>query len=133
MTSDDDDEVGYKRPPKSGRFSPGQSGNPSGRKKGAANFATDLDAELGEMVVIEDGGCEFQVTKQRAIVKALIALAIKGDLRAISAIALFTQKNERNDEKLVEIAGATADELEIMRTHFKRSLSHMPAEKESKK
>jgi len=30
---DDDDAVGYKRPPKSKQYKPGQSGNPSGRKK----------------------------------------------------------------------------------------------------
>lgn len=131
MTSKDDD-IGYKKPPKHARFKPGQSGNPSGRKKGAANFATDLEVELREMVVIEDGGGEVRVTKQQAIIKALIALAIKGDLRAISAIALFTQKNDRNDEKLVEVAGATANELEIMRAHFNRNLSHIPTEKEFK-
>jgi hypothetical protein len=129
MTSKDG-EVGYKRPPKSGRFRPGQSGNPRGRKKGSANFVTDLEAELCEMVVVEDGGRECRVTKQRAIVKALIALAIKGDLRAISAIALFTEKSDRDDGKLVEVAGATADELEIMRTHFNRNLRQIPAKKD---
>jgi len=125
-----DDEVGYKKPPKGAQFKPGQSGNPSGRKKGAANFATDLEAELGEMVVVDDDGRECRVTKQRAVVKALIALAIKGDLRAISAIALFTEKSDRGDGKLVEVTNATADELEIMRNHFNRNLKQIPADKD---
>lgn len=124
-------DVGYKKPPKTGRFKPGQSGNPSGRKKNTPNFATDLDAELRETVVVEEGGRECRVTKQRAIVKALIALAIKGDLRAISAIVLFTEKTDRDDGKLIEGAGATADELEIIRTHFNRNLKQIPTDKDA--
>jgi hypothetical protein len=114
-----DDDVGYKKPPKTGQFKPGQSGNPSGRKKNGPNFATDLDAELRETVVVEDGGRECRVTKQRAIVKALIALAIKGDLRAISAIAGFMQRTDRDNGPAPEAGGSTADEIEIIRTHFK--------------
>lgn len=33
MTDDDDDEVGYGKPPKQHRFKKGQSGNPAGRPK----------------------------------------------------------------------------------------------------
>jgi hypothetical protein len=124
MTSKED-EVGYKNPPKSGQFKPGQSGNPTGRKKNDPNFATDLEAELREIVVVDDDGRDCRVTKQRAIVKALIALAIKGDLRAISAIAVFTQKTDRDDEKPAEGAGVTGDQLEIIRTHLNaKQISH---------
>jgi hypothetical protein len=128
MTGEDDD-VGYKKPPKSGRFKPGQSGNPSGRKKGTANFATELEAELCEMVVVDDDGRECHVTKRRAIVKTLIALAIRGDLRAISAIAMFSEKTGRDGE-LAEDGGATKDELEIIRTHFNREPAQIPPGRE---
>lgn len=33
LSSESDDEVGYKKPPKKNRFKKGQSGNPSGKKK----------------------------------------------------------------------------------------------------
>jgi hypothetical protein len=35
MADDNDDEVGYGKPPKHGQFKPGKSGNPRGRPRGA--------------------------------------------------------------------------------------------------
>jgi hypothetical protein len=55
------DAVGYKRPPREHQFRPGQSGNPSGRPKGARNFKSELREELGELVTIRDGEREIQV------------------------------------------------------------------------
>ena len=119
--SDDPGGIGYGRPPQSGQFKPGQSGNPSGRKKGTLNFKSDLEAELSEIVVFNDDGQECKVTKQRAIAKALIALAMRGDLRAISAIALFTQKAGSGESSEGHVS---SDELEIIRDHFNQSLQH---------
>lgn len=88
-------EVGYGRPPKASRFKPGQSGNPRGRPKGAKNLATDLAEELGETIRIREGDRELRVSKQRAMLKALVAKALKGDARAASLlIALVAQATD---------------------------------------
>ncbi|QFT92868.1 hypothetical protein FIU86_08430 [Roseovarius sp. THAF9] len=42
----DDYEVGYGRPPESGRFRKGQSGNPAGRRAEQERFASVLREEL---------------------------------------------------------------------------------------
>jgi Family of unknown function (DUF5681) len=73
-------DVGY------GRAPPGQSGNPSGRPKDARRFAADLRDELGEIVSITDGDKRLEVTKQRAIVKALVRKALNGEPRAIATV-----------------------------------------------
>jgi hypothetical protein len=78
--------VGYRRPPIEHQFKPGQSGNPSGRPKGARNFTSDLREELAELVSIKDGGGSFQVTRQRAIVKAVVNAALEGDQRAATTV-----------------------------------------------
>jgi hypothetical protein len=79
--------VGYGRPPKEHQFQSGKSGNPSGRPKGARSFKTDLRDELCEVVSISDDNSQtIEVTKQRAIIKTLLRMAIAGDPRAIATI-----------------------------------------------
>lgn len=78
--------VGYGKPPAHTRFRKGHSGNPRGRPKGALNLATDLAEELGERIRVREGDRELSVTKQRAMLKALVARALKGDARAANAI-----------------------------------------------
>jgi Family of unknown function (DUF5681) len=82
----DDDEIGYGKPPKRTQFRPGQSGNPKGRPKEHRNLATDLEEELNEKILVTEGGRQLQTTKQRAMLKALLAKALKGDTRAASAL-----------------------------------------------
>jgi hypothetical protein len=83
----DDEAVGYKRPPKSGRFRPGKSGNPRGRPKGSADFKTDLAAEMRERITLRDkNGRAQKVTKQRALIKLLFASALQNEKSAIAAL-----------------------------------------------
>lgn len=59
MAHDDDDgAVGYKKPPKAHQFKPGQSGNPSGRRKAQPTFANDLADELRESITLHEKGRE---------------------------------------------------------------------------
>ena len=111
--SGDDGRVGYRRPPKETRFKPGTSGNPAGRPKGRRKLAADLRDELNEMIKIVEDGRELVVSKQRAVVKALVAGSLKGDLRAI--ITLFNSlgcQADEPDEAEDEIAAEDRDIVE---------------------
>jgi hypothetical protein len=81
--------VGYKKFPKDHQFRPGQSGNPNGRPKGARNFKSDLRDELSEMTSFCEGGHEVSISKQRALIKRLVASAIEGDAHAIATLMSF--------------------------------------------
>jgi hypothetical protein len=80
------ERVGYGHPPAASRWKKGQSGNPSGRKKGSLNLATDLVAELSEIIQINEGGSPRKITKQRALLKSLAARGIQGDAKAANLI-----------------------------------------------
>ena len=82
----DDYEVGFGRPPKHTQFKPGESGNPKGRPKGTKNLATDLSEELAEKIVVNEGGKQLKISKQRAMIKSLLAKALKGDTRAATVL-----------------------------------------------
>lgn len=79
-------EVGYKRPPKSGQFKPGQSGNRKGRPKGSLNFDTLLERELNSSVSVAENGRRKQVRKKEVIVKQLVNKAAAGELRATTLL-----------------------------------------------
>jgi hypothetical protein len=83
---DQDEKIGRGRPPAQHQFKKGQSGNPKGRPKGVRNLKIELEDELNEKIKVIEGGKETFISKQRAIVKALVAKAIKGDARAATAV-----------------------------------------------
>src|SRR5262245_49304121 len=86
MSQNDEYDVGYRKPPKSSRWSKGQSGNRHGRRKGVRNLKTELIEELGEIINIKEQGFARTVTKQRALIKALTAKAVHGDTRAANIL-----------------------------------------------
>jgi hypothetical protein len=88
------DKVGYGRPPKANQFKPGKSGNPKGRPKGSLNLVSDLAAELGEQINVREDGRTRRISKQRALIKSLLAKGIQGDVRAAAAVlALYARVN----------------------------------------
>ena len=81
-----DDGVGYRKPPAHARFTKGKSGNAKGRPKRSKNLRTDLVEELSESIRVREGDREFRVSKQRALIKSLVARAVKGDTKAANSI-----------------------------------------------
>ena len=98
---DKSNAVGYKRPPKDRQFHRGQSGNLNGRPKGVRNFKTDLREELSESISIREGGRDISISKQRALIKRLVASAIDGDARSIATLMSFCARafGDDNDDQ----------------------------------
>lgn len=87
-----DYEVGRGKPPKHSQFRKGQSGNPSGRPRGAKNVDTLLIKALNEKVELFHQGERRQFSKREVIVTQLINKAAKGDLPAMKLV--FDMANE---------------------------------------
>jgi hypothetical protein len=117
-------KVGYGKPPKATQFKPGRSGNPRGRPKGSRNLATDLAAELGEQITVREDGHPRRITKQRALIKSLMAKALQGDVRASAAmLALYarviTEPPDNGDDEI------EANELQMLRRFVPRLLKSL--------
>ena len=96
-----DYKVGYKRPPKTTQFRRGQSGNPRGRPKHTRNLKTDLAEELASPISITVQGRAATVSKQKALIMALMTKAMKGDTRAQAMIFNLVRQLLDLDAQLV--------------------------------
>jgi hypothetical protein len=76
-------EIGYRRPPPSGQFKKGASGNPKGRPKGSKNFLTLLEHELAQKIVVNENGKKKSITRLQAMVKRMVAGALQGDQKSL--------------------------------------------------
>jgi hypothetical protein len=88
-TRDNDDrdyEVGYARPPRSGQFKPGQSGNPTGRPKAAKSVGTMVEEVFFRKIPITENSRRREVTMVEAILRQLANGAAKGDMRHIDRV-----------------------------------------------
>jgi|ERR1043166_311268 hypothetical protein len=92
----DNYDVGYKKPPKSHQFKPGQSGNPSGGPKGKKEEIEDvrimIEAVLDEEVQIRSDGKVRTVSQVEAMFSALLRKALQGNPSA--AKKLFQQAQQ---------------------------------------
>ena len=93
-TSDQKDyEVGYGRPPKSGQFQKGQSGNPGGssksvraRKAKKATFGDLFSEGMQRPIEVEENGKTVILTRMHLAVRRRVEDAAKGKMRALKEL-----------------------------------------------
>ena len=125
--------IGYGQPPKAHQFKPGHSGNPKGRPKGVKNLSTDVAEELSEKIPVTEYGKSYKITKQRALIKTLVAKGLKGDMRAAAQIIGLTPMAEQSRAAALAqktLSAPDRDILAALRRRLMEELSQSPPESE---
>lgn len=125
-----DYDVGYGKPPKSTQFKPGKSGNPKGRPKGTRNLRSDLQEELNAKVTVIEAGNQIQVSRQKALIKSMMAKAIKGDTSAARVLINLIVGIEQADAERSIVVTTTAEDLEVLQGYKDRLLEEIDAKQE---
>ncbi len=106
--------VGRNKPPKSGQFKKGHSGNPAGRKKGVKNLKTDLREIMHEGITLNEGGKTVTMSKQRALLKRLVVSGLQGNATATATILNLVLKFLDDEEPQVDNSPLSPDEQAIL-------------------
>lgn len=121
----DEKTIGYKKPPKSHRFTPGRSGNPAGRPKGVRNLKTDLNALLKKRIAVREDGETRNISRQEAILLSLFSKAIKGDVKATTAIIGMCMKFDPPGDEIREPPrNITPSDETIIEDYLKRQAAN---------
>lgn len=92
MANDDDDyKIGFGKPPASGRFKPGRSGNSKGRPRGRKNASTILHNACNEKIKVKGPDGFKYITKFEAATIQLLNKAAFGDLKATKEVYRLKQ------------------------------------------
>jgi hypothetical protein len=117
---DEDDAVGYGKPPRAHQFKPGESGNPAGRPKGRKSEARMLDELLFKRIPVRQGGRELRMTVVEAMFRRLAEDSLKGNIKA--AGFLFNRLGAISAEQPQQTE-LTDDDQEVLQAYLKEYLS----------
>jgi Family of unknown function (DUF5681) len=95
MPPENDNKVGYGKPPKETRFKKGQSGNPRGRPRATEDLKMLVGKVLDEKVVITEKGRSRTISMFEAVIKQLVRRSAQGDYRATRDLLELVQEFEQ--------------------------------------
>lgn len=90
----EEEPVGYKRPPKSGQFKKGKSGNPGGRRKNSGPIKLDFDSIFSEVFSVRVAGQTQRMSAKEVEIRQILKKAIdKKDFKSIAYLLDLFEKH----------------------------------------
>ena len=114
-------DVGYGRPPKATRFRPGQSGNPTGYRKGSKTIGARLRELMNSKVKVAEHGRTRWITRLDVMLRQLTNDAMRGDQRALKLLMEFLHRYGAEVEGTVGAEEITSEDLEILSDYRRKT------------
>jgi hypothetical protein len=114
-----EDPVGYRHPPAESRFRKGQSGNPTGKRRGSRNRPRPTRLERLRSLMLEEAyrpitvnqnGREVVMPMAQAVLRALAVAAAKGEARAQAMFIKIVSATEEDEAAIEEMLEEARDE-----------------------
>jgi hypothetical protein len=119
--SPSDYEVGYGRPPRETRFRPGQSGNPTGSRKGNKTIGARLRALMNSKVRVTEHGRPRRISRLDVMLRQLTNDAMRGDQRALKLLMEFLHRYGGEVEGTARSEEITSEDLEILADYVRET------------
>jgi hypothetical protein len=114
-------DVGYGRPPKETRFRPGQSGNPTGHRKGSKAIGVRLQELINSKVAVTENGRTRRISRLDVMLRQLANDAMRGDQRGLKLLMEFLHRYGAAVEGTVRSEEITSEDLEILSDYLRKT------------
>jgi hypothetical protein len=118
--SPSDYDVGYGRPPKVNRFRPGQSGNPTGYRKGSKTIGARLRELMNSKVTVTEHGRTRRISRLDVTLHQLTNDAMRGDQRALKLLMEFLHRYGAEVEGTVRSKEVISEDLDILADYLRK-------------
>ena len=128
-----DYEIGYGKPPKSGQFQKGKSGNPGGKRKRPLSISQELELELNRRIPLLAQGksTKKRIRLQSIVVKNLAKAAVGGDLPAIKLVTAMLREETARQELIAAKLEAKKEAAAIARGQLEPEVMRVTLKLES--
>jgi Family of unknown function (DUF5681) len=126
-----DYDIGYGRPPKKSQFRPGQSGNPTGRRKASPTIGARLRELVHSKVAVTEQGRTRRISRLDVMLRQLGNDAMRGDKRAFKLLMEFLHRYDVAVEGTVRSEEMASEDLEILSDYLRKTGSSNSGSKDS--
>jgi hypothetical protein len=106
--------VGYGRPPKSGQFTAGKSGNPRGRPKGSRSVGAVLGDVIRQKIAVTENGKTRRIPALEVMLRRLANDAMRNDPRALKLLLSLVDRYAESPEAKLHLEEVLAEDQAIL-------------------